>query len=72
MTTVTTVGYGDINPADKRVRMHRGKSMQDVFMALHMIYIIVGVGTVGAAMALLVRRQTSNKPRRETLNKDVE
>ena len=53
VTTITTVGYGDINPAQL---LNRSKSsrVQTAFMIFHMCYIIAGVSLIGVTLSMLV------------------
>lgn len=52
VTTISTVGYGDINPVTHGPR-HR-KQLHYASMAFHVIYIVIGVAAVGAAAALVL------------------
>uniref|UniRef100_A0A7S4B7R4 Potassium channel domain-containing protein n=1 Tax=Chrysotila carterae TaxID=13221 RepID=A0A7S4B7R4_CHRCT len=68
VTTITTVGYGDYNPAQATRHKHLVYGM---FMIFHMVYIVVGVGTLGAAVALLLEAQIHNPAKHHSLGTTV-
>ena len=53
VATITTVGYGDINPLQV-TRHHHSHAAQNAFLLFHMCYIIVGVSLIGVALSIMV------------------
>jgi len=56
VTTVTTVGYGDINPVLHGPKHKHG--LQAAFMIFHSFFIVIGVAALGAAVALVLYSHT--------------
>ena len=53
VATITTVGYGDINPLQV-AKHHHSHAAQNAFLVFHMCYIIVGVSLIGVALSIMV------------------
>jgi len=68
VSTITTVGYGDYNPAASTRHKH---AVVSFFMLFHMGYIVVGVGSLGAAMALLIGAELHASVRSRSLGQHV-
>ena len=53
VATITTVGYGDINPLQV-AKHHHSHAAQNAFLVFHMCYIIVGVSLIGVTLSIMV------------------
>ena len=53
VATITTVGYGDINPLQV-AKHHHSHAAQNAFLVFHMCYIIIGVSLIGVALSIMV------------------
>ena len=68
VSTITTVGYGDYNPM-RGTRHH--PHVHNLFLAFHMLYIVIGVSVITTAITLLLESQLHSPTRARSLPRTV-